>query len=94
MEDTDSVNLEKDKQNVRSFLRERFLRAITGISGKAIEVSMYEKTTVYAMFGSCDIEMQHIQVTDLTTPMGMMPNALLRTSDILSFKTHLDPMPE
>lgn len=88
-----NVTVEQDAQKVRAFLRERFLRALNALSGKRMEILMREKTNVSAEFGASDIEFEHIQVTSLQTPMGRVPDALLRTSDIISIKIPLDLKP-
>ncbi|XP_074656897.1 gem-associated protein 7-like [Tubulanus polymorphus] len=81
-------NLEK-QQEQRTFLRERFLRAMNGLVNKSIQIQMYGETRVNADFGSADIEFQKIHVCNLATPMGVLPNALLRTTDIISLNVEL-----
>ncbi|KAK3928542.1 Gem-associated protein 7 [Frankliniella fusca] len=71
-----------DKIKARSFLRERFIRAILAMSGKNAEFYMYENTNVKAEFGSCDREFVNIYVKNLQTPLGLISDALLRTNDI------------
>lgn len=74
------------KQEQRTFLRERYLRAMNALAKKNIEIQMCEKTKVQAIFGSSDIDGQIIHVMDLETVTGIHPHALLRTSDILTIK--------
>ncbi|XP_066600862.1 gem-associated protein 7-like [Prorops nasuta] len=74
-----------EKQEARSFLRERFLRVITGIVGKQAKFQMYENTKVTAEFRGCDVDCSEVFVRNLETPMGKIPEAILRTSDIIHF---------
>ncbi|KAE8748977.1 hypothetical protein FOCC_FOCC004383 [Frankliniella occidentalis] len=71
-----------DTVRARSFLRERFIRAILAMNGKNAEFHMYENTNVTAEFGSCDREFVNIYVKNLQTPLGPISDALLRTNDI------------
>ncbi|XP_046142257.1 gem-associated protein 7-like [Osmia bicornis bicornis] len=75
-----------EKQEARAFLRERFLRVITGIVGKQAEFYLYENTRVSAEFRGCDIDFLEVYVRNLETPLGKVPEAVLRASDII----HLD----
>ena len=71
-------------QQSRAFLRERFLRALFAVSNKSCTFRMYEKTVVNATFRSTDIETTAFQVSNLMTPMGVLPEALIRASDVLT----------
>ena len=75
----------EDEQNARAFLRERFLRLLVACYNKPARFSMHERTQVQALFRGTDIDMENLQVSDLQTPMGVVPEALLRSSDVLSF---------
>lgn len=78
------VSKETVVQESRSFLRERFLRALFALSNKPCTFSMYERTKVEATFRSTDIETTAFQVSNLVTPMGVFPEALIRASDVLT----------
>lgn len=78
------TNIE-DEQNARAFLRERFLRTVFATYNKAACFSMHEKTQVEGIFRATDIDMEHFQISALQTPMGVLPEALLRSSDVLFF---------
>ena len=78
------TNIE-DEQNARAFLRERFLRTVFATYNKAACFSMHEKTQVEAIFRATDIDVENFQVSELQTPMGVLPEALLRSSDVLFF---------
>lgn len=79
-----------EKQEHRTFLRERFLRMLGALSGMAATVKMHEKTNVSCLLGPSDVDFHQLQVTELVTPMGVIPHAMLRTSDIISVKVHDD----
>ncbi|XP_011504437.1 PREDICTED: uncharacterized protein LOC105367431 [Ceratosolen solmsi marchali] len=75
-----------DKQDARAFLRERFLRVITGVVGNPAKFHLYENTTVSAEFRGCDINFFELYVRNLTTPLGIIPDAILRTNDVILFE--------
>ncbi|XP_029661880.1 gem-associated protein 7-like [Formica exsecta] len=72
-----------EKQKARAFLRERFLRVITGIVGKQTEFYLHENTRVLGEFRGCDVECSEIFARNLKTPMGTIPEAILRNGDII-----------
>ena len=72
----------EQSQEQRSFLRERFLRMIASVSGSPVDMSLQEKTRVSGKFNAVDVDFHHIHVSDLSTPMGVIPHATLRTSDV------------
>lgn len=74
------------KQEQRTFLRERFLRLLSHLSGQNAKIKMHERTSVSCVLGQVDIDIHHVQVSDLTTPMGNIPNAVLRMSDVISIE--------
>ncbi|XP_058799265.1 gem-associated protein 7-like [Phymastichus coffea] len=84
-EATNSTNdfASPEKQNARAFLRERFLRVITGIIGKPAKFHLYENTSVNAEFRGCDVDFLELYVRNLTTPLGVIPEAILRTNDVI-----------
>ncbi|KAL7879025.1 hypothetical protein AOLI_G00099990 [Acnodon oligacanthus] len=73
----DSVNLEEEQQ-LRSELRERFLRSLIAMTDKQVQFHLYEKVQVQAKFGASDIDVLNFQVSDLQTPLGVQKEALLR----------------
>ncbi|XP_003489116.1 gem-associated protein 7-like [Bombus impatiens] len=87
----DNINVEfatPEKQEARAFLRERFLRVITGIVGKQAEFYLYENTQVSAQFRGCDVDCLEVFVRNLETPLGTIPEAVLRASDIIYLNIH------
>ena len=83
------MTTEETKQEQRTFLRERFLRFLTSIQKSSAQFALANGNTVSANFGSSDVDILHIQVTDLETPLGKQPEALLRSTDITSFTTEI-----
>jgi gem associated protein 7 len=57
------------------------------VAGKESEFRMFDNTNVTAEFGGCDVDVMHFYVRQLKTPLGILPEAILRTSDII--KMHL-----
>lgn len=80
-----SINMEKT-QDERTFLRERFLRMLGSLSGTTADVTMQEKTKVSCQIGAADVDFLHLHVSNLKTPMGLIPQSTLRSSDIVSIK--------
>ena len=48
------------------------------------DIAMFEKTFVSGVIQAMDINVHSLQVSDLKTPMGVLPDATLRLSDTLS----------
>jgi len=78
------------KQEERTFLRERFLRMLTSLTGTQTDIMLCDNNQVRAKFGASDVDIMHIQVNNLKTPIGTQPSALVRTSDILYVKFDVD----
>ncbi|ESO96619.1 hypothetical protein LOTGIDRAFT_143921 [Lottia gigantea] len=74
------------RQDQRTILREKFLRMLGGLSGVEAKLVLYEKATVTGKIGPTDVDFHHIQISNLQTPMGVIPDAILRTSDMISIK--------
>ncbi|KAL3889970.1 hypothetical protein ACJMK2_002284 [Sinanodonta woodiana] len=72
------------KQELRAFLRERFLRMMGSLNGQEADIFMFEKTKVSGQIRAIDINIQQVQIADLQTPIGIIPNAVLRVSDTIS----------
>ena len=79
------------QQEQRAFLRERYLRLLTAISDHHLDITIYGIRQTKARFGSMDVDGAHLQLSDLETPIGIQSEALLRTSDVVSFKTTISP---
>ena len=75
----------QQQQEHRTFLRERFLRLLTSLQDVETKFIMHGNMKVSGNFSMVDLDIQHIQVTNLKTPIGEQPAALLRTADIVSY---------
>lgn len=53
------------------------------IVGKQAEFHLYENTHLSGEFRGCDVECNEIFVKNLETPMGKIPDAILRSDDII-----------
>ncbi|XP_076438140.1 gem-associated protein 7-like [Babylonia areolata] len=78
------------QQQQRTFLRERYLRMLGGLHGEQARVTLYHQTVVHCRFGVSDVDFERLQVSQLSTPMGVLPQAVLRTSDIIA--VHVDDL--
>lgn len=56
------------------------------VVGKETEFHLHENTRISGEFRGCDVDVSEIFVKNLQTPMGKIPEAILRNSDII----HLD----
>ncbi|VDO92521.1 unnamed protein product [Soboliphyme baturini] len=73
---------EKQKENAQ--WRERFLCALLCLSDRPVEIVTAEHTHLRASYHTSDSNFQRIAVSDLETPMGVVPHALLRSMDLIS----------
>ncbi|KAF4523685.1 hypothetical protein B566_EDAN006056 [Ephemera danica] len=53
--------------------------------GQRCDFAMYEKTNVSAELRACDRDVMHLCVTKLETPMGVIPQSVLRTGQRCDF---------
>lgn len=52
-------------------------------SGKHAKFQMHENTKVEAEFRGCDVDCSEIFVRNLETPLGKVPEAILRGTDVI-----------
>ena len=84
---------EDEEQEKRANLRRKFLsmlKYIESSDGRQIDIQTYRGACVSGMFRSVDYNMSNVHVHDLNTPIGLVHEALLRTSDIVSIKFKFD----
>ena len=74
------------QQSRRAELREKFLRMIESMEGVNIEINMYQGAQVDGIFRAADYDISNIHVSKLNTPIGTVPEAVLRTTDIVAIK--------
>lgn len=89
-EDNESPEDDNTKeQKARSELREKFLTSLKSIYNKPAKFYLHEMTNVTAVFRATDIDFENLIVSDLQTPIGPLPEAILRATDVLSFEVDL-----
>lgn len=60
------------------------------ITGIPVEFCLHENTRVSGEFKGCNTECSKIFVRNLETPMGMIPGAILRNSDLICLDTDIN----
>ncbi|KAF6213624.1 hypothetical protein GE061_011345 [Apolygus lucorum] len=80
----DIVSSDDERVKARAFLRERFLRSTSGLVGSQCKITTVENTTITAHYHGMDMHGQDIFVKNLTTPMGQLRYALVRTMDVVN----------
>ncbi|KAF7990331.1 hypothetical protein HCN44_000136 [Aphidius gifuensis] len=73
-------------QEARAFLRERFLTFINGIVSKDAKFNLYENSKVSGEFRGTDVDCLELYVKNLSTPLGKIPQAVLRATDVITFE--------
>lgn len=85
--------MEQEQQQNRVFLRSRFLRLLRNLRGHTVEADLFEKSKVSGCFLSADIDFFELHLKDMTTPSGLIPHALLRSTDVIMLQADLDEEP-
>uniref|UniRef100_A0A915PI31 Gem-associated protein 7 n=1 Tax=Setaria digitata TaxID=48799 RepID=A0A915PI31_9BILA len=75
------------EQKQRAELRERFLRLMSFLGGKQIELDMHERTHVTGKFAAVKADQTHYIVDALITPIGVIDHAILRMNDTVVIST-------
>ncbi|EFO25647.2 gem-associated protein 7 [Loa loa] len=75
------------EQEQRTELRERFLRMMSFLGGKQVELDMHERTQVVGKFGAVKADLTHYIVDALITPIGVINHAILRMNDTIIIST-------
>lgn len=75
-----------EMQEARAFLRERFLTFINGIVSKEAKFNLYENTKVSGEFQGTDVDCLELYVKNLSTPLGKIPQAILRATDVITIE--------
>ena len=82
---------ELDKnQNERALMREKFLGVLKYMTNKRVELQTYKGARVHGELRSVDYHFTNFHVHNLTTPIGVVPEALVRSSDVVTLKLCLD----
>ncbi|VDN03665.1 unnamed protein product [Thelazia callipaeda] len=75
------------EQTQRAELRERYLRLISFLEGKKVELDMYERTFVSGKLTSVKADQTHYTIDGLRTPIGVVDHAILRMNDTILIST-------
>jgi hypothetical protein len=87
-ETSDLKRLESD-QNDRTLLREKALKMFKWLKNKPVKFQMHRGALVKANYRAVDYDILNIQVSSLETPIGQLPEAILRVNDITFFEFKL-----
>eukprot|EP00039_Didymoeca_costata_P008826 m.117316 g.117316 ORF g.117316 m.117316 type:complete len:85 (+) comp14246_c0_seq3:187-441(+) len=78
------------KHAIAEKLRLRFLQAIMEARDKKATVSLYEVGDVEGTVRSIDTGLKHVHLAGMDTHLGVVQEALLRGSDVMSVNFKLD----
>lgn len=78
--------MDLNETECRALLREKYLKVLEYMENKPIEISTYQGANVTGVLRSVDYETFNLHIKDLKTPIGCLPEALIRTSDALTVK--------
>ena len=80
---------DESEQYKRTQRRLKFLSLVEWLENKQVVMETYKGADVNGVFRSADYEFANIHVHSLNTPIGLVPEAIIRTSDIVSIKCPL-----
>lgn len=93
MEQIQTSSLETNKndteenQKINFKYREEFLHFLNCCQGKDATIHMYEcSRNLKCHIEAFDPQLKYIAVSNLTTPIGIEKNAIIRTSDLIAVK--------
>ena len=75
-----------DEQHLLFENRQRSLMFWKHVAGQHLDVTMFENTRVLGKLLACDALQSSMLVSDLETPVGVYPKAVLRGSDIIKLE--------
>ncbi|VDM45964.1 unnamed protein product [Toxocara canis] len=90
IEEGPSSSSEMSEQEMLAELRERYLRMVSSLGGKRVNVDMHEKTQVSGKFVAMKADGSHFAVDSLQTPIGVIQHAILRIGDTLCIYANLE----
>lgn len=79
-----------DKET-RGWLRERALSALLAVGNTPVSIDLVDGDTATAVYRTADADLTQYHVSDLSTPLGRVPQALVRASDTLSLRFKIAP---
>lgn len=82
--------MESLSQDERALMRERFLNVLKFMENRNVEIETYKGARINGEFRSTDYNFSNFHVHNLNTPIGIVPEALIRSSDVVSIKFALE----
>jgi len=73
---------EEEEQELRSKLRLEFLDLMQQLKGRKTVARTVEGNNVSCVYEEVDRSVSSVAVSGLTTPIGVIPNSILRLSDL------------
>lgn len=73
----------------RALLRLQFLNVLKYMENHKVEIQTYRGASVSGVFRSTDYNLTNIHINNLNTPIGVVPEALIRASDIVYIHLNL-----
>ncbi len=86
-------NEELQQQRDRTKLRERFLKVLNFMEDKQILIETFQGSNVNGVFRSIDYDITNIHVKNLVTPIGCVPEALVRINDVITVSFEINTIP-
>ena len=84
--------MSNEESSQRFILRERFLRVLSQLEGEMVRLETYNGATVKGKARSFDHQFSNIHLDNLETPIGCVPRALVRTSDLVILGANLSKL--
>eukprot|EP00899_Mesostigma_viride_P024788 jgi/Mesvir1/5494/Mv15539-RA.1 len=80
----DNEDLDAGAQHQLAVLRERMLKLWQHAAGRRVRLRMFDGVVADAVLRAVDAQQTALLVSSLGTPLGVLPNALLRMTDVKS----------
>ncbi len=81
-----SASNNTEDQEIRAELREKFLNVMESLKNSEATFRMHEKTVVKGKYDCYNPDGDYILVQHLKTPIGTLPKAMLRTTDVIAME--------
>ncbi|KAI1718778.1 gem-associated protein 7 (Gemin7) domain-containing protein [Ditylenchus destructor] len=76
--------LSEEEQKANAELREQYLRFLSKLGGKKVDIHLFQHTKVRGKFVAVQSDQSHYLVDSLETPTGTMEHSALRMRDTVS----------
>ncbi|RDD43667.1 Gem-associated protein 7 [Trichoplax sp. H2] len=89
------ISLQDDPDpQLLGMLRKRFLQGLMAWSGHETAFHLYEGKTTTSIYQGCNKNLSFLQVATLHTPIGIIDQGLLRSTDVLSMSMYISTTQE